>query len=47
MNIQILQRLKPETFLIFDQNYEKIRLNPQNRNFERQKIKITVKGKPR
>ena len=29
MNIQILQRLKPETFLIFDQNYEKIRLNPQ------------------
>ena len=40
MNIQILQRLKPETFLIFDQNYEKIRLNPQKTNDERQKVNI-------
>ena len=39
MNIQILQRLKPETFLIFDQNYEKIRLNPLEKQWRKTKSK--------
>ena len=49
MNIQILRRLKPETFLIFDQNDEKIRINPHKKQWRKTKSKnnnLLLREKP-